>query len=305
MGDGEPQAARIDRGGAVKVFGAPAAVFPWWSFTKTVLAVCALRLAEEGRLDLDGLRPGKRFTLRQLLQHRAGVAEYGGLGGYHEAVARGDAPWTRARLLEEVQADRLEYEPGSGWGYSNVGYMFVREAIEEAAGSGLADAMKHYVSGPLQLESVELAEEPADFLRVHWPAARNYDPGWVYHGCLTGTALDAARVLHAVFEGKILREDSLQAMVETYRLGGAIPKRPWSSCGYGLGLMAGEMEGAGRAMGHSGAGPFCVNAVYYFPDAATPVTVASFREGPSEGPAEFEAVRLARGAEVGEDNESK
>jgi hypothetical protein len=55
------------------------------------------------------------------------------------------------------------------------------------------------------------------------------------------------------------------------------------------------MAEAGRAIGHSGAGPFCVNAVYHFPDASLPVTVATFTDGNEEGRAEFEAVRLAFG----------
>jgi hypothetical protein len=57
--------------------------------------------------------------------------------------------------------------------------------------------------------------------------------------------------------------------------------------------MWGETGEAGRAIGHSGAGPFSVNAVYHFPDILPPVTVASFTEGTNEAPAEFEVVRLA------------
>ena len=56
--------------------------------------------------------------------------------------------------------------------------------------------------------------------------------------------------------------------------------------------MSGEMDGIGRVIGHTGGGPFCVNAVYHFPDIARPVTVATFMEG-SEGRAEFAAVHLA------------
>lgn len=293
MGKDQLHAAIVENDGTVKVVGSASSLFPWWSFTKTVLAICAFRLVEEGLIDLEGLRPGKPFTLRQLLQHRAGVPEYGNLSAYHDAVARRDPPWSRARLLEEVQADRLDFEPDTGWAYSNVGYLFVRDAIEQATGLSLADALKRFVTAPLALQSVELAMKPSDFLRMHWPPAGNYDPGWVYHGCLTGTSLDAARILHALFHGKILTSDSLQAMLDTHRIAGAIPGRPWSSCGYGLGLMSGQVDAVGRVIGHSGAGPFCVNAVYHFPDIARPVTVATFMEGGSEGPAEFEAVHLA------------
>lgn len=286
-------AAKVADDGTVNVVGSATARFPWWSFTKTVLAICALRLGDERRIDLDGLRPGRPFTLRQLLQHRAGVPDYGYLNAYHDASQRGESPWSRARLLEEVQADRLDFEPGTGWSYSNVGYLFVRDAIEEATGLCLADAVKRLVTAPLALQSVELAVKPSDFLGMHWPQVRNYDPGWVYHGCLTGTSLDAAKILHALFHGKILTSDSLQAMMDAHRLGGAIAGRPWSSFGFGLGLMSGNVDAVGRVIGHSGAGPFCVNAVYHFPDLARPATVSIFMEGSNEGPAEFEAVRLA------------
>ena len=76
-------------------------------------------------------------------------------------------------------------------------------------------------------------------------------------------------------------------------VGGAIEGRPWTECGYGLGIMTGSMGHCGRAIGHSGAGPFCVNAVYHFPDRDNPITVASFTSGCNEGRAEFEATKLA------------
>jgi D-alanyl-D-alanine carboxypeptidase len=265
---------RID--GKVAVGGTATARFPWWSFTKTALAICVLRLVEEGLLDLDELRPGKPFTLRQLLQHRAGVPEYGRLQSYHDAVARHDPPWSRERLLEAVASDRLDFEPGTGWAYSNVGYLFVRDAIEQITGLNLATALQRFVTDHLKLESVQLATTLSDFSDVHWLSSRDYDPGWVYHGCLTGTSLDAAKMLHALFRGQILRSNSLLEMLESHKLGAVIPGRPWTSYGYGLGLMSGKMGEVGRAIGHSGEDPFCVNAVYHFPDLRLPVTVATF-----------------------------
>lgn len=283
----------MEHTGAAASFGAATSLFPWWSFSKTVLSICALRLVEEELLELDTPRPGKPFTLRQLLQHRAGVPDYGKLRSYHEAVARGDVPWSRDRMLAEVEADRLEFTPGSGWTYSNVGYMLVGEAIEEATGKGLARALHHHVLGPLQVSSARLAAGPSDFGDLYWPAIRSYDPGWVYHGCLIGTPLDAAKILDALFGGKILRSSTLQAMLDEHLLGGPLPGRPWTSCGYGLGLMAGTMGAAGRAIGHSGGGPFCVNAVYHFPDLPVRVTIAVFADGDDQGVAEAEAMRLA------------
>jgi len=228
------------------------------------------------------------------LQHRAGVPNYGALASYHEAVASGDPPWPRDKLLQAVGAERLDFAPGTGWAYSNVGYLYVRDAIAEAAGLEAGKALQKYIFGPLGLSSVRWAVSASDFSDIHWRAGRDYHPGWVYHGCLTGTAIDAATLLHAVFRGEILTEQSRAAMLSAHPLGGAIPARPWTECGYGLGLMSGMMGEAGRAIGHSGAGPFSVNAVYHFPERPTPVTVAVFTDGTDEGRAEHEACRIAR-----------
>jgi hypothetical protein len=57
--------------------------------------------------------------------------------------------------------------------------------------------------------------------------------------------------------------------------------------------MSGEMGEAGAAIGHSGGGPGCVNAVYHYPDLGVPITVATFTHGEAEGAAEFEAVSIA------------
>jgi len=82
-------------------------------------------------------------------------------------------------------------------------------------------------------------------------------------------------------------------MLSAHPLGGEIAGRPWTECGYGLGVMSGKMGRAGRAIGHSGAGPFAVSAVYHFPDSALAVTVAVFTDGTNEARAENEAYRLA------------
>jgi CubicO group peptidase (beta-lactamase class C family) len=294
MGEPSFHSAWLTDDAPVGVAGAATALFPWWSFTKTVIAVAAMRLVESGRLELDTLRPGKPYTLRQLLTHRAGVPNYGKLAAYHEAVARGEDAWSRERLLEAVDADRLDFPPGSAWSYSNVGYLFARDAVEEAAGLSLADALRELVLDPLGLDRVRLATSRADFAEMFWPSQRGYDPRWVYHGCLIGPPADAARLLHAVLNGELLSEASLAGMLGRFTpLGGALPGRPVTEHGYGMGFMIGRMGEAGRVIGHNGQGPGSVNAVCHFPDLPRPVTVAVFSEGEDEGAAEFKAKAIA------------
>jgi len=269
-------------------------VFPYWSFSKTAIALCALKLHERGEVDLDHPLSGRRYNLRQLLQHTAGLPDYGGLKDYHAAVACDEEPWPEEQLMAAAHADELLFEPGKGWAYSNIGYMLARRHIEERTGKSFSSLLAELIALPLHLHSIELATARQQFLRVHWQAAQRYHPGWVYHGCLTGTPQDAARLLHALVTGKLIQAETLRQMLNARPLGDRIEGRPWMECGYGLGLIIGRMEGVGRVIGHSGGGPFSVNAIYHFPDLDQPVTVAAFTEGTNGGDAEFEAVKTAR-----------
>ena len=266
---------------------------PWWSYGKTVLASAALVLVAQGRVHLDGPVHGEPFTLRQLLGHRAGLRCYGGLRAYHEAVAAGEQPWDVKEMLRRVDAGTLAYEPGHGWGYSNVGYLMVRDLIETAADMTLGSALDWLAFAPLGISGVAVARELADLDATAWGNTRRYHPGWVYHGLLVGPPGAAALFLHRLLAGHLLPPDLLAAMLDAYPVGGAVPGRPWTAAGYGLGLMIGQREPPGEYVGHTGGGPGSTSAVYQFAGAPPEArrTAASF--APVDDPAVVEARALA------------
>jgi D-alanyl-D-alanine carboxypeptidase len=285
--------ARIDATGGLQIRADHTPV-PWWSFTKTALAAAALQLVGRGHFRLDESINGRPFTLRQLLQHRAGVPNYGGLASYQEAVRCSEKPWEVAELLDRVAANRLDFESGQGWRYSNVGYLYVRQLIEKAVGQDIGPALRYLLFDGLGLESVRLATGAEDLANTAWGNRAGYDPGWVYHGLLIGTPADAARFLHGLMSGDVLPPELLTEMTTRHAIGDrSLPGRPWETIGYGLGLMIGRMASAGIAIGHSGAGPESVSAVYHFGDRPSPCTIAAFASGDEEGAAEKEVARLA------------
>lgn len=178
-------AARVGPSGTVESETDSASV-PWWSFTKTLVAAAVMRLAERGALRLDGPLQGKPFTLRQLLQNCAGVRDYGGLDAYHQAVARNEDPWPVETLLERAGADTLLFAPGSGWAYSNIGYLLLRLIVEDAAAAPLDVALRALVLDPLGLATARVATARADMAATGFPGGRSYHPGWVYHGLVIG-----------------------------------------------------------------------------------------------------------------------
>jgi CubicO group peptidase (beta-lactamase class C family) len=235
---------------------------PWWSFTKTVLASAALALVALGRVPLDETLSGKPFTLRQLLQHRAGLPEYGSLPAYHEAVAGGERPWPVGEMLQRVRADTLLFEPGKSWAYSNVGYFLVRDLIEKAADAPLRQALERLVFAPLGIGDVAVAQEPDELDGTAWGNKRRYHPGWVYHGLAVGSAESAVLFLHRLLAGGLLPAALLDQMCVPHPVGGPVSGRPWTEAGYGLGLMIGQGKPPARYIGHTGGGPGSSSAVF-------------------------------------------
>lgn len=269
----------------------PETTVPWWSFTKTLLSAAALTLVRDGLIGLDDAVPEGLFTVRQLLRHEAGLADYGELADYHAAVARDDTPWSADDMLQRLDATRLRYAPGDGWRYSNVGYLFVARLIERTTGLPLEEALTQRVLSPLGLSRARLARTRTDLKGVNMSTATTYDPGWVYHGLLVGPLDEAALCLDRLLAGHLLPESLLREMQTVHTLGGPIPGRPWLSPGYGLGLMQGAAQGGLTLSGHTGAGPGCVVAVYRCVNGDNTASCAVFHEGAAEGAVETEAVQ--------------
>ncbi|MDO8709953.1 MULTISPECIES: serine hydrolase [Pseudomonas] len=269
----------------------PDVTVPWWSFTKTVLAAAALSLVRDGLIGLDEGVPEGPFTLRQLLRHEAGLADYSELADYHTAVARNETPWSAAEMLQRLDATRLRYAPGDGWRYSNVGYLFIARLIARVTGLRLEEALTQRVFAPLGLSRIRLATTRADLAYVNMGAASTYDPGWVYHGLLVGPLVEAALCLDRLLDGHLLPQSLLREMQTVRTLGGPIAGRPWVAPGYGLGLMQGTVESGLTLSGHTGVGPGSIIAVYRCIDGNRTASCAIFDESGNEGAVEAEVVR--------------
>lgn len=269
---------------------------PWWSFTKAVLAATALTLVRDGRLDLDTRLPENAFTLRQLLRHEAGLADYGELPEHHAAVANHEAAWSADEMMRRLDGHQLRYSPGTGWRYSNVGYMLVARLIERTTDLPLDETVRQQVLAPLGISTVRFATERADLHGECLGSSLNYDPAWVYHGLLIGPVSQAALLLDRLLAGKLLPAHLLQDMLATRALGGPLAGRPWVSPGYALGLMRGAIEGGLTLAGHTGCGPGSVVAVYRGSVGENSACCAVFSQGSNEGEIEVQAVQQIRNA---------
>jgi D-alanyl-D-alanine carboxypeptidase len=264
------------------------AQFYLYSVTKVLLATAALQLVEQGVASLDEplgdvlpeLAAEPSITLRHLLNHTAGIPDYGGTPAYHGDL-RGDPgrPWTPDEFVERTLGRGLLFAPGTGWAYANVGYLLVKRLIERLTGATLREALQGTIFGPLGLERTFVAESLAD-AAVLTPGysgelddgdgvrdiSGRYHPGWVSHGMVISTAAETAAIVEALFGGRLVGPGSLEAMLTAVDVGGVYP--PFVRPGYGLGLMVDGGSPYGRVAGHAGGGPGFATAAFHFPDVA-------------------------------------
>ncbi|WP_052360204.1 serine hydrolase domain-containing protein [Solidesulfovibrio alcoholivorans] len=288
--------AVVDAAGVLRE-DASTAIVPWWSVTKTLVAACVLLFAQEGRLRLDAPLGEHPFTVRQLLAHRSGLGDYGGLPAYKAAVARGDAPWSDAAFLNHVSPRTLLFAPGSAFAYSNVGYLLLRRRLEALAGEGLGTLLARRVLRPLGLAGSRLAMTPADMVQTAFARSRSYHPGWCSHGTVVGPVAEAALALHRLLAGELLSRASLAALRTPYALPDNFATPPWRQAGYALGLMRGTLADAdltrhAAVQGHGAGGPGCVGGVYNAPDVWGGRTVAVFTDATCPGAVEDRVLAL-------------
>jgi len=247
-----------------------------YSITKIFLAVVVLQLCEEGRMGLDDqlarwfphLARGERISVRQLLNHTAGIRDYGGMRAYHDCVrTTPSTPWSFERFAAETFEQGLCFEPGEGWRYSNPGYMLVKRIAEEVAGESFRGLLAERIAGPSGLQRTFVAESLEDLASLAPGMSRilstdgdprdvreHYHPGWVSHGVVASTSSELARFLDRLFSGALLSANSLDQMTTMVPVS-VDPPAHGGRPSYGLGLMGDPASSLGLLLGHNGAGP--------------------------------------------------
>ncbi|MEM7285537.1 MAG: serine hydrolase [Actinomycetota bacterium] len=173
-------------------------VVPLTSATKSVTAAIVLGLVDQGLLELDAPIPqlsavpefAHAVTLRQLLDHTAGVAPYQETAGFDPNEAM--TPDLGVRL---AAAEPLQWAAGSQRGYSNNGYLVLGLLAEQATGRPFADLVAERLA-EVGLPTMELAES----LHNGWI-------GWSAGG-LVGDVADLARWGAALYRDRTVLSDA-------------------------------------------------------------------------------------------------
>ncbi len=255
------------------------------SLTKQFTAAAVLLLQERGKLEidepvakyLDGVpAPWRPITLRQLLTHTSGIPDTG------ELPKKVNREWelfdfTPTMLFDQMRDRPLDFEPGTKFKYCNTGYLLLGWIIERVSGQTYREFVKQSL-----LDPAGMADSGYDSGGTIIPRrASGYEVGTRMHnanyidmrapgaaGGLYSTTGDLLKWSRALFGGKLLKPDSLEAMTTP------------GKGGYAFGLQVGSKNGRKRyahAGGINGFGSFLA----YFPASDVTIVVLSNVAGPA------------------------
>jgi CubicO group peptidase (beta-lactamase class C family) len=255
---------------------APTTVFRLGSLTKQFTAAAVVKLAAEGRLDLDEpasrrlafLRPLPGFTLRELMNHTAGLHD--AEGEAHEGAPRSSTELAR---MIAVQPKPFDFSPGSAWLYSNANYIMLGAVVEQVTGRPFDAALAALIFRPLGLGSIAVdratavvPDRASGYTPVEGP--RRFAPAEPIEvfeaggaGALRGTAPDLCRWHHALLGGRLFPARWVEEMLRPGRLrdgrvSGAnrfsAEDASYGETQYGLGLLLPPATAKGRHILHYG-----------------------------------------------------
>ena len=227
------------------------------SVSKHFLCMLLLLLAEEGRLSLDD-SPRRQIpelpawaegiSLRQLMSHSGGVRCSLDLILQTSGIGR-PVP-ERAQLALMCAQTELNFQPGTGWCYSNGGYVLLSEVAERAGGRPLDELLRCRLFEPARMQDTLLYPYDSDGLSnaasLHLPAA-----GGAYRRCVFGPAIRGEGGIVSTVDDMLRWMAQMAAPVFGRPASWAALHTPLASNGYGLGLYTGEYRGV-RIVHHAG-----------------------------------------------------
>lgn len=252
--------------------------FRMGSNTKTFTSVILLQLVGEGRLRLDdtvdrwlpGLvtgngNDGSAITVRQLLRHQSGLAEYTRdlelFSSAEEFNEHRYDHWAGEDLVRLALAHPPVFAPGTDWGYSNTNYILAGMIIESVTHKPWDAHLRQRILRPAGMTQTFYPGDEPDLPHPHAQAYESFPEStervdttrWNTTvagaaGGMVTTPTDLSRFWQALQSGRLLRPAEFREMHQTVPVGDSRGSR------YGLGIFFTPLE-CGGVWGHDGGVP--------------------------------------------------
>ncbi|TDT46159.1 CubicO group peptidase (beta-lactamase class C family) [Maribacter spongiicola] len=219
------------------------------SISKSFTAVLVLKAAEVKKLDLDQtidkwfpvITNAGKITVKQLLNHRSGIHNFTNDADY---LSWSTQSKTEKELIEIIEKGGSDFEPDSKADYSNSNYVLLTYILEKTFDKTYAALVQEYIAKPIGLKDTyvfgKINTSDNECKSYKFMGSWKEEPETDFTvplgaGAITSTPNDLTKFADALFDGKLLNDESLESMKtlkEGYGLGlFQIPF--YNSIGYG------------------------------------------------------------------------
>jgi len=246
-------------------------VFQLYSVSKIFAGVAMMKLVEDGKLSLETPvteilenLPGtwKAIRIRHLLTHTSGLPEASANPRLASLPEDKRKTLTAEDVVGFVAELPLKFQPGEKFSYGQSSYIVLGMIVKKVVGASYADFLTERVFNPLTMASTKFGGSEI-IIRRRSSTAYNRETGelrtWMYPfgikdypgAGLNSSAVDLMKFLTAIDAGRVLKQESLQALWSPVKLNNGTEK------GYGLGWTVEEHKGM-KVVGHEGGGSIWV-----------------------------------------------
>jgi len=197
------------------------------SVTKIFTAVMVFQLVEEGKLKmtdtLDKFFPqipnANKITVAQMLGHRSGIYDFTRGGDFRSWKVQ---PKTQSEMLAIIAKGKPVFEPGEKREYSNSGFVLLGYIVEKVVGKPYGEALKERIAGRIGLKDTYFGTGKTD-VGKNESFSFNYIGDWKQEaetdlsipggaGAIVSTPSDLTKFIKALFDGKLVSQESLASM---------------------------------------------------------------------------------------------
>lgn len=270
------------------------------SITKMFTAVVTLQLIDEGVLHFDDqlhqFLPTYAYldstiTIRQLLDHTAGVFDFSGNHPSYNAMMDEDRYkcWTPEETVTRLLLEPHN-PPGAAWRYSTGNYVVLGMVIQAVTGRPVSEEFRARIYAPLGLQHtfLDCADTIAGPFANVWidltgdgvpeenpvaPLGRQSMTSTAFTGGgMFSSAGDVAKFTDALFGRKVLLSPAM--LEEMLDFNTDLPADfGWRGYGKGAGIFRLSMVNGAYAIGHGGWGAVVLSATAYLPAYDASVTI--------------------------------
>ena len=196
------------------------------SISKTFTSVLILKAEEDGKLNLDDtiesyfpdIPNSNKITVDNLLSHRSGIFNFTDSSDYTDYMLE---PKSRAELIDIISNFDSSFKPGRRSSYSNSNYVLLTIILEKIYSKDYSEILLDKIIKPLRLNSTYYGgvinindNEARSYMYAgKWIKQDETDPSIpLGAGGIVSNPIDLVKFSYLLFNGKILKEESLKKM---------------------------------------------------------------------------------------------